>query len=69
MDEAGMGDFEHELFSIDDAWRKDTTDAVAAQLRDWLDLLERLDEIPVFLHQLEPATLGCPDLGIGISVR
>ncbi|WP_295311033.1 ABC transporter substrate-binding protein [Roseobacter sp.] len=34
MDEAGLGDFEHELFSIDDAWRKDTTDAVAAQLRD-----------------------------------
>ncbi|MEL6464651.1 MAG: ABC transporter substrate-binding protein [Pseudomonadota bacterium] len=34
MDEAGMGDFEHELTSIDDAWRKDTTDAVAAQLRD-----------------------------------
>ena len=34
MDEAGMGDFEHELMSIDDAWRKDTTDAVAAQLRD-----------------------------------
>ncbi|QFT57879.1 Periplasmic oligopeptide-binding protein precursor [Sulfitobacter sp. THAF37] len=34
MDEAGYGDFEHELFSIDDAWRKDTTDAVAAQLRD-----------------------------------
>lgn len=34
MDEAGMGDYEHELFSIDDAWRRDTTDAVAAQLRD-----------------------------------
>jgi peptide/nickel transport system substrate-binding protein len=34
MEEAGMSDFEHELFSIDDAWRKDTTDAVAAQLRD-----------------------------------
>ena len=34
MEEAGMGDFEHELMSIDDAWRKDTTDAVAAQLRD-----------------------------------
>ncbi|MEQ3710343.1 MAG: ABC transporter substrate-binding protein [Tateyamaria sp.] len=34
MEEAGMMDFEHELFSIDDAWRKDTTDAVAAQLRD-----------------------------------
>ncbi|WP_300033557.1 ABC transporter substrate-binding protein [uncultured Roseobacter sp.] len=34
MDEAGMGEYEHELLSIDDAWRKDTTDAVAAQLRD-----------------------------------
>ncbi|UWR22846.1 ABC transporter substrate-binding protein [Sulfitobacter sp. S190] len=34
MEEAGMADFEHELTSIDDAWRKDTTDAVAAQLRD-----------------------------------
>ncbi|MEM9698426.1 MAG: ABC transporter substrate-binding protein [Pseudomonadota bacterium] len=34
MEEAGMIDFEHELMSIDDAWRKDTTDAVAAQLRD-----------------------------------
>ncbi len=34
MDEAGMGDFEHELTSIDDDWRKNTTDAVAAQLRD-----------------------------------
>ncbi|MGR3715035.1 MAG: ABC transporter substrate-binding protein [Shimia sp.] len=34
MEEAGMGDFEHELISIDDAWRKNTTDAVAAQLRD-----------------------------------
>lgn len=34
MEEAGMADFEHELISIDDAWRKDTTDAVAAQLRD-----------------------------------
>ena len=34
MEEAGMLDFEHELHSIDDAWRKDTTDAVAAQLRD-----------------------------------
>ncbi len=33
MDEAGMGDYEHELLSIDDNWRKDTTDAVAAQLR------------------------------------
>jgi peptide/nickel transport system substrate-binding protein len=34
MDEAGMGDFVHELVSIDDDWRKNTTDAVAAQLRD-----------------------------------
>ncbi len=34
IQEAGMADFEHELISIDDAWRKDTTDAVAAQLRD-----------------------------------
>ena len=34
MDEAGFGDFEHELISIDDAWLKDTNDAVAAQLRD-----------------------------------
>ena len=34
MEEAGMGDFEHELFSIDDDWRKNTTDVVAAQLRD-----------------------------------
>ncbi len=34
MEEAGMIDHEHELHSIDDAWRKDTTDAVAAQLRD-----------------------------------
>jgi len=34
MQEAGMADFEHELISIDDTWRKNTTDAVAAQLRD-----------------------------------
>ena len=34
MNEAGMGDYEHELISIDDDWRKNTTDAVAAQLRD-----------------------------------
>lgn len=33
MEEAGMGDYEHELISIDDDWRKNTTDAVAAQLR------------------------------------
>ena len=29
-----MGDYEHELLSIDDDWRKATTDAVAAQLRE-----------------------------------
>ncbi|MBT0956956.1 ABC transporter substrate-binding protein [Alphaproteobacteria bacterium KMM 3653] len=34
MEEAGMLDYEHELQSIDDDWRKNTTDAVAAQLRD-----------------------------------
>ncbi|MEM7214890.1 MAG: ABC transporter substrate-binding protein [Pseudomonadota bacterium] len=34
MEEAGQGDYEHELQSIDDDWRKNTTDAVAAQLRD-----------------------------------
>jgi len=34
MKQAGMLNYEHELFSIDDSWRKDTTDAVAAQLRD-----------------------------------
>lgn len=34
MDEAGMGDYEHELISIDGGYRMDTTDAVAAQLRD-----------------------------------
>ncbi|UWQ55739.1 ABC transporter substrate-binding protein [Leisingera caerulea] len=34
MEEAGMMDFEHELLSIDDDWRRNTTDAVAAQLRD-----------------------------------
>ncbi len=34
MDEAGMGDYEHELISIDDDWNRATCDAVAAQLRD-----------------------------------
>ena len=34
MAEAGMADFEHEIISLDDGWEKDTTDAVAAQLRD-----------------------------------
>ncbi len=34
MKEAGMLDFEHEIISLDDGWTKDTTDAVAAQLRD-----------------------------------
>ena len=32
--EAGMEDFEHEIISIDDNWRKATCDVVAAQLRD-----------------------------------
>ena len=34
MEEAGMADYEHDLISIDDDWRKNTTDSVAAQLRD-----------------------------------
>ena len=34
LEEAGMADFEMEIVSIDDDWRKNTTDAVAAQLRD-----------------------------------
>lgn len=34
MEEAGMADFVHELVSIDDIWRRDTADAVAAQLSD-----------------------------------
>jgi peptide/nickel transport system substrate-binding protein len=34
LEEAGMADFEMEIISIDDDWRKNTTDAVAAQLRD-----------------------------------
>ena len=33
MTEAGMADFEHELQSIDDDWRRNTTDSVADQLR------------------------------------
>ncbi|MCF7700199.1 ABC transporter substrate-binding protein [Loktanella sp. M215] len=34
MTEAGMQDYEMEITSVDDDWRKNTTDAVAAQLRD-----------------------------------
>lgn len=34
IEEAGMGEFEHEVISIDDDWRKNTTAAVVAQLND-----------------------------------
>ena len=34
MEEAGQTDFAHELISIDDVWRRNTTDALASQLRD-----------------------------------
>lgn len=34
MQEAGMTGFEHDLASIDDDWRRDTADVMAAQLRD-----------------------------------
>ena len=34
LKEAGMDGYEHELISIEDDWRRNTTDAMAAQLRD-----------------------------------
>ncbi len=34
MSEAGMEEFEHEIISLDDGFERDSTDAVAAQLRD-----------------------------------
>ncbi|MBM2577133.1 ABC transporter substrate-binding protein [Jannaschia sp. Os4] len=34
LEEAGLSDFEHDLISIEDNWRRDTCDAAAAQLRD-----------------------------------
>ena len=34
MSDAGQMDFEHELISIDDDYRRNTTDAIAAQLRE-----------------------------------
>ncbi len=34
MEEAGMMEYEHEIHSLDDGWERDTTDAIAAQLRD-----------------------------------
>jgi peptide/nickel transport system substrate-binding protein len=34
LKDAGMEEYEHELISIDDDWRRNTTDAIAAQMRD-----------------------------------
>ena len=34
MDEAGMGDYEHELISVDEDWLRNTCDTAAAQLRE-----------------------------------
>ncbi len=34
MEEAGMADFEHDLTSLDDGWRRNTSDAAAALLID-----------------------------------
>ncbi len=34
LDEAGFGDFEFELISLDDSWQANSCNAVAAQLRD-----------------------------------
>ena len=45
LQEAGMADFEMELLSIDDDWRKNTADAVAAQLRD-AGFLVRRQSVP-----------------------
>lgn len=34
LDEAGMGDFEHELVTLDDGFNKNSGDAIAAMIRD-----------------------------------
>src|SRR5690606_18854833 len=34
LDEAGFGDYEHELITVDEDYHKNTGDAVAAQLRE-----------------------------------
>ena len=34
LKEAGVADYEHELISIDDKWRRDATDSVAEELRN-----------------------------------
>lgn len=34
MDEAGQGDFEHDLITVDEDWHKNTGDAIAAQIRE-----------------------------------
>ncbi len=34
MSEAGMGEYEHEIVSLDAGWNRDTADVIAAQLRD-----------------------------------
>jgi len=34
MDEAGQGEFEHELITVDEDWHKNTGDAIAAQIRE-----------------------------------
>ena len=34
LEEAGMADYEHELFSLEEGFTRDTCDAVAAELRD-----------------------------------
>ena len=80
MEEAGMGDYEHELHSIDDDWRKNTTDAVAAQLRDAgikvkrtvfarFHILERLGKISVLVYQLEPPPAGYTGSGSCLPLR
>lgn len=55
MDEADMGDFEHELISIDDDWRNNTTDAVAVQLHD-AGVLVRRRNVPASSYVSEWTT-------------
>ena len=80
MEEAGQADFEHELITVEDDWQKNTGDAIAAQLREagikvkrtvlaGLDLLERLDEVPILDDDLVHAPARCADPGAGLSHR
>jgi peptide/nickel transport system substrate-binding protein len=34
MEESGMGDYEHDLISVDESWQSNTLDTIAAQMRE-----------------------------------